>query len=101
MVQQLKLKCATRTPHYTTKDALIGAGVTIGATVVMLALGIAANRSGYPTVGETLKGLAFPASMLVSMPFYLTKGLSWRAQAVLLGVPTVILIAISYLATKI
>jgi hypothetical protein len=35
------------------------------------------------------------------MPFYLTKGLSWRAQAVLLGVPTVILIAISYLATKI
>jgi len=101
MVQALKLKCATRKPHYTTKDALIGAGVMIAVTFVLLALGIAANRSGYPTVGETLKGLAFPASMLLSMPFYLTKGLSWRAQAVLLGVPTLILIVLSYVATKI
>jgi hypothetical protein len=101
MVQTLKLKCATRAPHYTTKDALIGAGVMIGVSFVMLALGIFANRSGYATAGETLKGLAFPASMLLSMPFYLTKSLSWRAQAVLLGVPMLILIVISYLATKI
>jgi hypothetical protein len=101
MVHALKLKCATRKPNYTTKDALIGAGVLIAVSFVMLALGIAANRSGYPTVGETMKGLAFPASMLLSMPFYLTKGLSWRAQAVLLGVPMLILIGISYVATKI
>jgi hypothetical protein len=101
MVQALKLKCATRTPNYTAKDALIGAGVIIGVSFLMLALGIAANRSGYPTVGETVKGLAFPASMLLSMPFYLTKNLSWRAQALLLGVPMVILIVISYVATQI
>lgn len=101
MVQTLKLKCATRTPRYTTKDALIGAGVLLAVTVVLQAVGIAANRAAYPTLGETLKGLAFPASMLLSMPFYLTKGLSWRAQALLLGVPMLILIAISYLATKI
>jgi hypothetical protein len=101
MVHQLKLKCATRTPNYTTKDALIGAGVMIGAAFVLLATGIAANRSGNAAVGETLKGFAFPASMLLSMPFYLTKGLSWRAQTVLLGVPLVILIVISYVATRI
>ena len=101
MVQALKLKCATRKPHYTTKDALIGAGVIIGVSFVLLALGIAANRSGYVTAGETLKGLAFPASMLLSMPFYLTKGLSWRAQTILLGVPMAILVVISYVATKI
>jgi len=101
MIQVLKLKCATRTPRYTTKDALIGAGVLIAVTFVLLEAGIVANRSGYHALGETLKGLAFPASMLLSMPFYLTKGLSWRAQALLLGVPTLILIAISYLATKI
>lgn len=100
VVHTLKLKCASRTAHYTTKDALIGAGVMIGATFVLLAIGIGANRSGYPALGETLKGLAFPASMLLSMPFYLTKGLSWRAQAILLGVPTAILIAISYVATR-
>jgi hypothetical protein len=101
MVQTLKLKCATRTPRYTTRDAMIGAGVMIGVTFVLLALGITANRSGYPVLGETLKGLAFPASMLLSMPFYLTKSLSWRAQTVLLGVPMAILIVISYIATKI
>ena len=101
MVHELKLKCATRTPHYTTRDALIGAGVLIGVTFALLALGIAANRSGYTTEGETLQGLAFPASMLLSMPFYLTKSLSWRAQTVLLGVPMAILIVISYVATKI
>ena len=101
MVHTLKLKCATQTPRYTTKDALIGAGVMIAASFVMLAVGIAATRSGYAVLGETLKGLAFPASMLLSMPFYLTKGLSWRAQALLLGVPMLILIVISYLATKI
>lgn len=101
MVQALKVKCATRKPHYTTRDALIGAGAMIGVTFVLLALGITANRSGYHAVGETLKGLAFPASMLLSMPFYLTKSLSWRAQTVLLGVPMAILIVISYIATKI
>lgn len=101
MIQELKLKCATRTPGYTTRDAMVGAGVLIAVTFVLLTLGIAANRSGYHTLGETLKGLAFPASMLLSMPFYLTKGLSWRAQALLLGVPMVILVIISYLATRI
>lgn len=101
MIQELKLKCATRTPGYTTKDAMIGAGVVIGVSFLGLAAGIVANRSGYHALGETLKGLAFPASMLLSMPFYLTKNLSWRAQALLLGVPMVILVIISYVATKI
>jgi hypothetical protein len=101
MVQALKVRCASRTANYTTKDALIGAGVMIAVSFLMLAIGIAANRAGYATAGETVKGLAFPASMLLSMPFYLTKNLSWRAQTVLLGVPMLILIVISYLATKI
>ncbi len=101
MVHELKLKCATRKPPYTTQDALIGAGVIIAVSFVMLAIGTAADRAGYATAGETLKGFAFPASMLLSMPFYLTKSLSWRAQTVLLGVPMLILIFISYIATKI
>ena len=37
MVQALKLKCATRTANYTTKDALVGAGVIIGVSFLMLA----------------------------------------------------------------
>ena len=101
MITQLKLRCATSTPRYTTKDSLISAGVMIATTFVLLALGIAANRQGYPTFGETLKGVAFPAAMMISMPFALLKGQSSRVQAFLVMVPLVLLVAISYLATKI
>ena len=101
MIQQLRVKCATSTPRYTTKDSLISAGVLMATTFVLLALGIAANRQGYPTLGETLKGVAFPASMMVSMPFALLKGQPTRVQAFLVMVPLVLLVAISYLATKI
>ena len=100
MIQSLKLKCATTTPRYTTKDSLIGAAITIGATALILAAGIAASRQGFETLGETLKGLAFPASMVLSMPFYAMKGQSRRAQAFFVVVPMAILIAISYLAAR-
>ena len=101
MIQELKMKCVTTTPRYTTKDGLIGAAVMIGSTVALLAIGIAARRLGYTVAGEALKGLAFPASLLLSMPFYATKGQSWRAQFVLLGIPMLILVVISYLSTQI
>jgi hypothetical protein len=101
MIQQLKMKCATSTPRYTTKDSLISAGVLIATSLVLLALGIAANRQGYHTLGEVLKGVAFPASVMISMPFALLKGQPTRVQTFLVMVPLVFLLAISYLATKI
>ena len=101
MIQQLKMKCATSTPRYTTKDSLISAGVLMATTVVLLALGSAANRQGYSTLGEVLKGVAFPASMMVSMPFAVLKGQPSRVQMFLVMVPLMILLAISYLAVKI
>jgi hypothetical protein len=101
MIQELRMKCATSTPRYTTKDALISAGVLIATTFVLVALGAAANRQGYHTLGEVLKGVAFPASMMISMPFALLKGQPSRVQAFLVTVPLVILVAFSYLATRI
>ena len=52
-------------------------------------------------IGEVLKGLAFPVSMTVSMPFGITKGQPWRAQAVVLGGTLVFLILIGYVSTLI
>jgi hypothetical protein len=46
-----------------------------------------------------LKAIAFPASMTLSMPFWLLKGQPWKAQAVLIGGTVGLLVAISYLAT--
>ena len=71
------------------------------ATLVFLAIGIAANRTGFPASGEMLKGLAFPVSLLLSMPFWILKGQPWKAQVVIVGGTVVLLIAISYVATLI
>src|SRR6185295_16332476 len=85
MIQELKLKCATTSPRYTTRDGLISAGVLIGATIVQLMAGIAANRMGYHQAGEVLKGMAFPVATLVSMPFAILKGQSRRVQTLFIA----------------
>jgi 4-hydroxybenzoate polyprenyltransferase len=100
MIQQLKVKCATSTPRYTTRDALISAAVLLGATLVMSMAGIWASRSGHKDLGEFLTSLAFPASILISMPFAITKGQSRTSQTFFIAVPMAILVVLSYIAVK-
>jgi hypothetical protein len=95
------MSCERRNARYSARDGLIGGGVMIGATVILLVLGIAAGRNGWPVTGEILKGIAYPASLMVSMPFWLMKGQPWRAQAVILGVTVAFLVVIGYIATRI
>jgi hypothetical protein len=100
MTRTLKAACARTELRYTTRDAVIGAAVMIASTIVLSLAGILASRLGDDTTGEVLKSLAFPASVLFSMPFVWLKGQPWKPQAVLVGVPLTILIAISWLATR-
>src|SRR5262245_987796 len=101
MNRTLSAVCHSGSLRMTTRDGLIGAGVMIGVTFVLLALGIVANRSGSLQLGEFLKGLAFPASMMLSMPFTFLKGQPWKAQAVICGGTLALLVVISYLAVLI
>ena len=41
--------------------------------------------------GDVLLSIAFFGSLTLSMPFWLTKGQPWKAQAVILGTTLVIL----------
>ena len=84
----------------TTKDGVISALVLLGTSIVLAGLGIWLNRAGFHLAGEVMKGMAFPVSVLVSMPFGVMKGQPWRAQAVVLGVTLPILVAISVLAAR-
>ncbi len=95
------LQCGRTRSGVTPRDGLIGAGVMLAASFGLSGLGILAYRSGYPAMGEALKGLAFPASFTVSMPWWLMKGSPWRAQGVIIGVTLLILIALTWFATKI
>lgn len=103
--EPMKLKsmmiCERTKLRYTKRDSLIGAGVMIGATLLFLLLGIAAQRDGWVATGEILKSLAFPGSLTLSMPFWLMKGQPWKAQAVILGGTLALLVAAGCLASLI
>jgi hypothetical protein len=92
--------CEKNEPRPTARDGLIGAAVMIGATVVLVVLGIAARGNGWVTLGEVLKGIAFPAALVLSLPFWLFRNRSWRTQAIVMGPTLVLLIAIAWLSTR-
>ena len=101
MIRELKLKCTTSTPRYTTKDGLISAGVLLAATLVLSVLGIAARRQGYDQLAEFMLALAFPASVVISMPFAILKGQPVRVQTFFIVVPLAILVVLTWIATLI
>ena len=57
------------------RDSLISAGVLMLNTLLLMLLGFAA-KAGAATRGEMLINLAFPASLVLSMPFWLMKKVS-------------------------
>ena len=99
MIQQLKLRCATTTTRYTTRDGLIGAGMMIASTVILTAIGAWAKDAGNIDLSKALMGISFPVSMALSMPFWLMKGQPRKAQTVIVGGTVVMLVLIGILST--
>ena len=91
--------CQPASARYSTGDALIGAAVMLGATFVFLVLGVAAGRASWPVTADVLTSLAFPASLSLSMPFWLLKGQPWKAQVVMTGGTLALLVVTAYLAS--
>jgi hypothetical protein len=100
VIEALRQSCIhDRQAIISKRDAWTGAGVMVGGSILMSVVGIGLNRAGFDTFGEAVKASAFPVSMLLSMPFTFVKGKSWKAQGVLVGIPLVIIVLITYLAT--
>ena len=100
MLTSLTAACMDTRPVSTT-NALVSAAVLIGTAALLLSFGIAAGRLGHPVWSDALKSLAFPLSVVVSMPFSILRGQGWRAQAVVLGTTTGILLLATWLSTVI
>ena len=94
------LKCG-RTTGVTPRDGLIGAGILLAVNLSFVGVGMLLRRSGWPETGQALLSLAFPASFTISMPWWLMKGTPWKAQAVIVAGTLLILIALTWVATKI
>ena len=90
--------CGSRNARYTTRDSLIGAAVMLSLTVVLAFGGTALKRNGWLTSGEVVQSLSFFVPFMLSMPFWLTKGQPWKAQAAIVGATVALLMLIAWLA---
>jgi hypothetical protein len=99
MTLKSMMVCGQAQMRYTTRDSLIGAGVMIGATLILSVLGIEVRRAGWPQTGEVLTSLAFFGGLTLSMPFWLMKGQPWKAQVAIAGTTFALVIAAGFLAT--
>ena len=93
------LVCQPSRVRVTTRDGLLGAGVMIAGSALGSLLGVVARRAGWPVTGDVLLNTAFLGSLTLSMPFWLTKGQPWKAQAVILGT-TLVILAVSTVAAS-
>jgi hypothetical protein len=64
----------------------------------MVVAGLLLEQRGFEQAGEMVVTNAFMVSLMLSTPFWLLKGQPWRAQAVIVGGTTLMLIVASYLA---
>jgi hypothetical protein len=94
------LSCSTQ-PRVSTRDGLIGAAAMIGATLVFTAMGVAVDARGWDDVAQVIMGLSFPASLTVSMPFWLMPGVPRRAQWCIVGVVLAVLATIGVVTATI
>jgi len=89
------MACERRTAPVTVADGLLGAGVMVGLSLLLLL----ARRIGWPDGGKALAGLSFPMALVVSMPFWLMKGTPRRVQAAIIGGTLTILALIGVLSS--
>ncbi len=100
MVMLLKsvIACEQRHMRLTKRDSWAGAGVMVGASLLLIVLGTSARRGGMPIVGDFLVNVAFPASWMLSMPFWLMKDYSRAAKVLTVGGTLIVLLLAGILA---
>ena len=96
MVLRALLDCERKHAGVTPRDGLIGAGVMLGVSLLLKVASAAATREGFPLAGDLLKSLVFLASFTLSMPFWLMKCQSWKAQVAIVGGTLALLVFIAY-----
>jgi hypothetical protein len=98
MTLKSMLACDRAAFRASKRDALIGAGVMIVLTLIFSSAGVAIKRAGWTLSGEVLLSLSFTAPLMLSMPFWMTKGQPWRAQAAIIAGTLAVLVGVSYLS---
>jgi hypothetical protein len=99
MAERLQLRCAGHGEPVTTKDGLKGAAVTLLGTLVLVwAISWAMGHYGKNSYLESLQSMSWLFPFLYSQRYWSLKGRSAGVQAVLIGGPALILLAIALAA---
>ena len=89
-------------PGLSARDQWIGASVMLGSSLLFaVAYVFAAYRYRGNELVDAFGVMAFPAALLISMPFTYVKGHSKITQWIIVGVSLAFLAVISYVATLI
>ena len=96
IAERLQLRCAGHGEPVTAKDGLKGAAVIIvGTLVLVMVLSWAMGRYGKSPYLQSLQSMSWLFATLYSQRYWALKGRSAGVQAVLIGAPSVVLLAIA------
>jgi hypothetical protein len=70
----------------------------IGLSAALTWTGAWVREAGLSDLAKAITGISFPLSFTLSMPFWLTKGQSPKAQTVMVGGTAVMLVLIAILS---
>jgi hypothetical protein len=94
------IDCGSTRSRMSTRDALLGAGAMLGLSALFAGLLLVGGRQRWSDSSMTmLQMLAFPGSLVLTMPLTFLKGQPWRAQVAITGGTLVILLVIAYLSS--
>ncbi len=101
MFTNMMKRCAAG-PSVSRRDQLIGSGVMLGSCLIFTIVDVLAARR-YPDndLVDAFGTMAFPAALLLSMPFTYISRHSRTTQAILVGGSLVVLAALSVLTAMI
>ena len=101
MFNSMMKRCAAG-PALSAREQRIGAAVMLGSSLVFaIAYVLAARRYPGNELVDAFGIMAFPAALLLSMPFTYVSGHSRITQAIIVGVCLVILAAAAYVSVLI
>jgi hypothetical protein len=96
MTKKMILSCGS-IATVSRRDAMLGALWMIGGAILFSIAGLVLKRTGHEEAAKSILAVAFPATLVLMMPFTYLRGKSWRVQLVLVGLPLLILALIAWL----
>ncbi|HWI17806.1 MAG TPA: hypothetical protein VNT81_08665 [Vicinamibacterales bacterium] len=89
--------CEKNQTRYTKRDGVVGAGVMLAGTVLFVLLAAFLKRNGWSAAAEAILVNGYLVAMMLSMPFWLTKGQPVKSQIAMIGIPTALLVLIAWI----